>query len=180
MIKSQSRAGYFGASDTSFIVGNMTTKTFKKWWLEKLGVTNSSINTKAMRVGNAFEHKILDTIPGIRKDHQVIIEDLKLRVNYDGDKDGTIYEVKTHKKDFKVTKGYWRQAQVEMFAYWTDRLYIMAYQVTDQEYKNYFTPIDESRITLHKIEYDSDFIQNEYLPRLEYLKKCLEIGAMPK
>ena len=180
MISSKDRSGWFGASDTSYVVGNWTTKTFKNWWLEKLGLRQSSIDTKAMKCGNAFEHKILNCF-SCRKDHQIIIPELRLRVNYDGDNGSTVYEVKTFRADkpFKVTKSYWRQAQVEMFAYGTKELYILAYPLGEQEYKNYFTPIDVEKIQHHKIEYDSDFMESEYLPKLKTLADCLMKGEAP-
>ena len=185
MISSSDRSGYFGASDTSYVVGNWQTKTFKKWWLEKLGITQSNLSTKPMRVGSEYEHKILDTIPGVRNDHQIIIENLRLRVNLDGDIDHHIIEVKTHKNDFNVTKAYWRQAQVEMFGYVLKygilpKLTIKAYKVTDREYLNYFTDIDKTRITDHPIKYDHEFTTGIYLPKLKTLVECLARGVMPR
>jgi hypothetical protein len=181
MIADKDRSGWFGGSDTSYIVGNWQTDSFKLWWLEKIGLRQNALNTKAMKCGNAFEHKILDCI-GCRKDYQIMIPELKLRVNFDGDQDGTIYEVKTHKADkpFKVSKAYWRQAQVEMFAMQTKTLYIVSYALTEQEYLNYFTEIEPERIQCHKVEYDEDFINSEYLPKLKILVECLEKGALPK
>jgi hypothetical protein len=179
MITNQDRSGWFGASDTHFITGNWDTKTFKSWWLEKLGLKTNKITTKAMRVGTHYEHRILDTISGVRKDHQIIVKELLLRVNYDGDKDGTIYEVKTYKGKFSVTKAYWQQAQVEMFAMNTKDLYIVSYQLTDSDYKNFFNEIDPERIGYHKIEYSEDFIR-EYLQDLKVLRKCLLDGALPR
>lgn len=181
MITNRDRSWWFGASDTSYVVGNWATASFKKWWLEKLGLRQNGIQTKAMKCGNAFEHKILDFI-GCRKDHQILIPELHLRVNYDGDRDGTIYEVKTHKaeKPFKVSKAYWRQAQVEMYAMGTTELYIVSYPLSDQEYANYFTPVDTERIKYDKVEYDKDFIESEYLPRLKALCGFLERGEMPR
>lgn len=182
MINNKNRRDYFGASDTSFIVGNYQTATFKKWWLEKLGLHENDFSNKAMKTGTHFEHKILDTIDGVRKDRQIIIPKLCLRVNYDGDKDGTIYEVKTYniEKPFKITKAYWRQSQVEMYAMDSRELYITPYGLTEADYKNYFMPIDIERIAYMKVEYDEDFINNEYLPKLKYLCECLEKGVMPK
>ena len=121
MIDNFDRSGYFGASDTSMVIAdNRQTKTWRQWWLVKLGEMEStfsgSIYTEA---GNKYEHRILKAISEeITLDRQIIIEKLKLRVNYDGDLDGTIYEVKTHKaeKDFEISKQYWRQAQVEMLS----------------------------------------------------------------
>jgi len=179
MITSKDRSGWFGASDTSTIVGNYKTKTFKKWWLVKLGLSENDYSNKAMEVGNIFEHKILDTIPGVRKDHQILISELRLRVNFDGDKDNVIYEVKTTKNEAKISKAYWRQAQVEMYAMKTDKLFIVFYELTERDYKNYFSEIETGRIKFLPVEYDLNFIENEYLPRLKYLNKCLKDGVMP-
>ncbi|MGF6376875.1 hypothetical protein M2140_001953 [Clostridiales Family XIII bacterium PM5-7] len=185
MIADKDRAWWFGASDTSMIVGNWKTATFKKWWLEKLALRKNEINTKAMKCGNAYEGKILDAI-GCEKDLQLLLPDLSLRVNLDGNTANMIYEVKTHKEDkeFKVSKNYWRQSQVEMFAFKEVRkilpyLFIVAYPLGEQEYLNYFTEVDIERAKFIPVAYDEKFILNDYLPKLTYLKVCMERGAMP-
>ena len=185
MIHSKDRSGYIGASDTSFVVGNWNTKTWKKWWLEKLGLSRNELNTKAMKCGNAFEGKILDTI-GCNKDLQIIIEDLRLRVNLDGNTKDTIYEVKTFRDDkvFKISKPYWRQSQVEMFAFKQKygilpNLFITAYPLSEHEYRNYFVDIDKDKLQFLPVEYDEDFI-SDYIMKLKILKKCMDVGTMPK
>lgn len=178
MIADKDRAWWFGASDTAMIMGNWETVTFKKWWLEKLALRISTLSTKPMKVGNAFEHKILETIPGVTMDRQILIPELHLRVNYDGDDSKTIFEVKTHKSEiFRLTKGYRQQAQVEMFAY-VKQLKILAYRLTEEDYVNYFRPIDPARLQKIPVEYDPEFIE-AYLPRLKYLGRCMEEGRMP-
>lgn len=181
MIASQDRSYYFGASDTSMIVGNWTTKTFEKWWLEKIGIYKNELKTEAMITGTNFEHKILDVleIDDLNKDKQIIID--RLRVNLDGNTDTCIYEVKTYNKnkEFKVSKQYWRQAQVEMYASKIHELYIIAYALRENDYKNYFNQVDKKRITKIKIDYDEKFIQEEYIPKLEILTKCLKEGVFP-
>lgn len=181
MIQSQDRSYYIGASDTSMVVGNWTTKTFENWWLEKLGLNKNSFSTEATKAGNNYEHKILDSldIETLHKDKQIIID--RLRVNLDGNTDTCIYEVKTHKseKEFKVSKQYWRQAQVEMYASKIHKLFIVAYALEEQDYNNYFNEIDKKRIQLIPIEYDEKFIENEYLPKLQILSKCLKKGVFP-
>ena len=79
MIQSQDRSYYIGCSDTSIVVGNWQTKTFEKWWLEKIGIAKNNITTDAMIAGTYYEHKILDAleIENLEKDKQVIIEDLR-------------------------------------------------------------------------------------------------------
>ena len=181
MIQSQDRSNYIGASDTSMVVGNWKTKTFEKWWLEKLGLYKNDIKTEAMQTGTNYEHKILDTlkIEDLEKDKQIIID--RLRVNLDGNTDTCIYEVKTHNKEkqFKVSKQYWRQAQVEMYASNIHKLYIVAYGLNDNDYKNFFNKIDKERIELLQVEYDENFIKDEYLPKLEILTNCLKKGVFP-
>ena len=180
MIQSQDRSGYFGASDTSMVVGNWKTKTFEKWWLEKLGLNKNNITTEAMKAGNNYEHKILEAleIQGLEMDKQIIKD--RLRVNLDGNTNTCIYEVKTYKEDkeFKVSKQYWRQAQVEMYASKIYYLYIVAYGLNENDYNNYFNKIDKEKIQMIKVDYDEDFIKNEYLPKLEILTNCLKEGVL--
>ncbi len=182
MIQSQDRSYYIGASDTSRVVGNWKTKTFEKWWLEKLGLYKNELKTEAMQTGTNYEHKILDAlkVEGLEKDKQIIID--RLRVNLDGNTDTCIYEVKTYKtgKEFKVSKQYWRQAQVEMYASNIHNLYIVAYELKENDYKNFFNEIDNERIKFLQVEYDENFIKNEYLPKLEILTECLKKGVFPQ
>lgn len=163
------------------VVGNWTTKTFEKWWLEKLGLNKNDIKTEAMQTGTNYEHKILDAlkIDGLEKDKKIITD--RLRVNLDGNTDTCIYEVKTHniEKEFKVSKQYWRQAQVEMFASNIHKLYIVAYGLQENDYKNYFNKIDKNRIKLLQVDYDEKFITEEYIPKLEILTRCLKEGVFP-
>lgn len=181
MIQSQDRSGYIGASDTSMVVGNWKTKTFEKWWLEKLGLNKNNLSTESIKAGNNYEHKILDSleIEGLEKDKQIIID--RLRVNLDGNTSTCIYEVKTHNanKEFIVSKQYWRQAQVEMYASEIYRLYIVAYGLVEKDYINYFNEINKERLQIIPIEHDKDFINNEYLPKLKILTKCLKEGVYP-
>lgn len=182
MIQSQDRSGYIGASDTSMVVGNWQTKTFEQWWLEKLGLNKKYLNTEAIKAGNNYEHKILEAldIEALEMDKQIIKN--RLRVNLDGNTDDCIYEVKTHNanKEFKVSKQYWRQAQVEMYASNIFNLYIVAYELKEKDYKNYFNNIDKERIKKIKVEYDEDFINREYLPKLKILEQCLIEGRFPE
>lgn len=163
------------------VVGNWKTKTFEKWFLEKLGLNKNNLSTEAMKAGNNYEHKILESlkIEGLEMDKQIIID--RLRVNLDGNTNTCIYEVKTHKqeKEFKVSKQYWRQAQVEMYASKIHHLYIVAYALQESDYSNYFNEIDNSRIEKIKVDYDERFIQEEYLPKLKILTNCLKEGKFP-
>ena len=181
MIQSQDRSGYIGASDTSMVVGNWNTKTFENWWLEKIGLNKKCLNSEAIKAGNNYEHKILKAleINNMQFDKQIIKG--RLRVNLDGNTDTCIYEVKTHNndKEFKVSKQYWRQAQVEMYASGIHDLYIVAYDLIEHDYKNYFNEIDSERLHLIKIEYDQKFIDKEYLPKFRILERALINGEFP-
>lgn len=186
MIASHDRSGWFGASDTAMIMGNWKTKTFKKWWLKKLGLDTSNFTTTAMNAGTYYEHAILDCIGVPRKDHQILLPELHLRVNLDGDGPGRVDEVKTHKaeKPFKVSKAYWQQVQVQCYGKLREEgvvpvAKIHSYALTEAEYKNFFLDIDPDRLKEHPIEYDPDFIA-QYLERLAILGPALEIGAFPK
>lgn len=178
MIRDENRAGWFGASDTARIMGNWDTLTFRLWWLEKLGIRTNHIKTDAMQAGTAYEHKILSAIGINKMDRQIKIHVLRLRVNLDGEDCETITEVKTHKGDFKVSKAYWQQCQVEMFAT-RKQCRIVSYQLTDAEYENFFLPIDECRISTWPIDRDNEFLRCEYLPRLAYLAGCLRRRETP-
>lgn len=185
MISNHDRSNYFGASDTSMVVGNWTTKTFEKFWLEKLGLYKNDFANDYTMAGTNFEHKILDKLAEklgikIEKDKQIISG--RLRVNLDGNTENRIFEVKTHNldKEFKISKQYWRQAQVEMFVSHIYNLSIVSYGLEDKDYNNFFNEVKEERIVLHNVEYDADFIEKEYKPKLEYLSKCLEQGIFPK
>lgn len=182
MTQSQDRSNYIGASDTSYVVGNWTTKTFENWWLEKIGIYKNNFSNEATKAGNNYEHKILEAleIEDLEMDKQIIID--RLRVNLDGNTKTCIYEVKTHNadKEFKVSKQYWRQAQVEMYASNIHKLYIVSYDLIEKDYQNYFNAIDKNRLNLHEIQYDENFINNEYLPKLKILTECLKTGRFPK
>ena len=182
MIASQDRSGYFGASDVSFIVGNWNTKTFEKWWMQKLGINLDHFENRYTSAGTHYEHRILESL-GIpmEMDKQIIIEDLKLRVNLDGNDTDTIYECKTYKFDngFKMPKKYIEQVQVQMFASGLRKAKIVVYGLLEEDYDNYFNPIDSSRRREYVIEYDERWINEVFLPKLRYLAKCLTEGRFP-
>lgn len=185
MISSKDRAGYFGASDTAYVMGNWDTESFKKWWLEKLGLRRSTFTNKAMRTGTHYEHKILD-LYDVDKDIQIILEPLLLRVNYDGLNTNPgrrirIVEVKTHNHDkpYKLSKAHREQCQVEMFVAQVYDCIVASYGLTKDDYLNYFNEIDPARLEEFEVEYDQVFI-DRYGVRLSYLARCLKDGRMPK
>lgn len=180
MISEKDRSGYIGASDTHYVMGNWNTKTFENWWRVKQGILQNNFTNDAMMAGTAYEHKILDSlgILGLEKDKQIIID--RLRVNLDGNTPTKIYEVKTYNinKEFKVTKAYRMQVNVEMYASGIHNACIVAYGLEPEDYINYYRDIDKSRISYHEIEYDAGFI-DEYEHRLRYLTMCLKTGVFP-
>lgn len=182
MIKSKDRSYYIGASDTSFVIGNWETKTFAKWYATKQGIYSMDFVSDEMIAGTYWEHKILDAlrIKGLEKDKQLIRD--RLRINLDGNTKDTIYEVKTHgaNKTFKVSKAYRNQVLVQMYAFNITSAYIVAYGLTEKDYKNFYRDVDHTRLTMHHIEYDEKFINDVYLPRFNYLSECLDRGVFPK
>ncbi len=179
MIKSKDRSGYIGASDTKYVMSNWNTKTFQKWWLTKIGIDRNEYTNKYMMAGTNWEHRILDFINAEYTDEQKVIG--RLRVNIDGRTDNKIQEVKTYnfEKGFAITKNYYEQCQVEMYAFNTKQCEIVAYGLEEQDYKNYLRDIDSSRLSIHKIQYDEQFII-KYLERLHRLEYCLINGNYPK
>ena len=183
MIQSKDRSGYFGASDVSYIIGNRKTKSWLDWWLVKMGIARNNFENAAMNAGTHWEHRILDYIsPEMEKDKQIIIEDLCLRINLDGNIGKEIHEIKTHRSDkpFKMPKKYIQQVNVQMFGYETRTAFINTYALTQDDYLNYFNDIDPERLKSYKIEYDKNFINNVFLPNISELSKALKKGILPK
>lgn len=189
MIKNQDRSGYFGASDTRYVVAkNRSTRSWiGDFWEVKLGAPKRSLNTREIRAGNKFEHPILMSIDDkIITDGQIIIDKYLLRVNYDGYKDGVIYEVKTHdiNKPFEVTQAYWQQCQVEMFCYmemsdkWFlppfKKLEIVSYGLYESDYGDGEAIVDPNRVNREEIKYDNSWIKGTYLPNLKELSRKLK------
>lgn len=182
MIASHDRSGYFGASDVPFIVGNWKTATFEKWWMQKIGINRDHFNNRYTSAGTHYEHRILESL-GVQMefDKQIIIEDLKLRVNLDGNDTDTIYECKTYifEKGFKMPKKYKEQVQVQMFASGLRKAKIIVYGLLEEDYDNYFNDIDPLRRGEFVIEYDERWINEVFLPKLKYLAECLKEGRFP-
>lgn len=178
MIHSKDRSGWFGASDTDRIMNRWDTPTFERFWLEKLGVSRSEFESLAMKTGTHLEGKVLDFLAVSHRDRQIRLPSLLLRVNLDGE-DQIIHEVKTHRRElFSVTRPYWIQAQVEMYAA-RKPLEIVAYRVLEEDYQNWLLPIDPGRLTRHPVPYDREWVETRYLPRLRYLADCLRKGVWP-
>lgn len=183
MIKSKDRTYYFGASDTKYVVGNWETKTFKKWWLEKLGFSNEHIDNKYTLAGTNYEHKIIDAlnIPLIEKDNQFIKD--RVRVNLDGNTKEKIYEIKTYgfEKGFDIEKhkDYIYQVQVQMYVSKIHKAEIDAYGLLENDYINFFNDIDLERLSKYEIEYNEEWLKEEYIPKINYLTECLTKQKFP-
>ena len=182
MIADKDRSGWIGASDTDKVLADFGGKSFADWWIIKSGYARNNYESEAMNAGTNWEGRILDAlgIP-IIKDRQVLLPDLRLRINLDGNTDGDIYEVKTHKADkpFEVPIKYKRQLWVQMYGTKIPHGHIVAYGLTAHDYINYFADIDPERLKVYDIPYDADFINKRYLPREAYLADCLTRGVFP-
>jgi hypothetical protein len=182
MISDKDRSGYFGASETDKIIGNYKTATFEKWWMQKLGINRDHFDNQYTLAGTHFEHRILESLGfPMEFDKQIILEDLKLRVNLDGNTEDTIYECKTYKweKGFKMPRKYIQQVQVQMFASGLRKANIVIYGLTEEDYNNFFREIDPARRDAVVITYDERWINEVYLPKLKYLAECLKEGRFP-
>lgn len=182
MISDQDRSGWFGASDTDKIIGNWRTETFAKWWMQKIGINRDHFSNKYTSAGTHYEHRILESLEiPMFYDNQIILDDLKLRVNLDGNTPDCIYECKTYKlvNGFKMPQKYINQVQVQMFAFGIRRAEIIVYGLTDRDYDNYFNSIDPERRQRYHFPYNKKWIDNVYLPKLRYLAECLKGGRFP-
>lgn len=183
MITNKDRSGFWGASETSKIVGNWDTKTFMELYLVKLGVTENNFTNTYLMAGNAYERKIAQSL-GLKMkfDRCIKIPKLRLRVNLDAETKDCIYEIKTHKqteKKWQPPTSYWQQCQVQMFATGKHKCKLVAYPMTDENYENFFLEVDNEKVEVFDIEYDEEWINNEYLPRLVYLAECLKKRKTP-
>lgn len=183
MIADKDRSGYIGASDTDKVMGNWKTKTWLQWWMQKLGINTDRFENRFTKAGTNWEHRILESlqIPGMTLDEQIIHENLRLRVNYDGTTDSCIYECKTYQweKGFHLPKKYIQQVQVQMYSRGTYRATLVAYGLEEADYDNYLRPVDPGRRQEFDIVYDPSWINTEYLPRLRRLAECLNQGKLP-
>lgn len=124
MIRDYDRKYWLGCSDTRYVMAkNRSTKTWNRWWNIKIGADDSMFGGNIYtRIGTLYEHPILKAIDeNMNMDRQLKVPKYNLRANLDGDLDGVIYEVKTHREDthLDIKRGsiYYNQAQVEIFAW---------------------------------------------------------------
>ena len=183
MIASHDRSGYIGASDVQYVIGNWKTKTWEKWWMQKLGINTDHFDNKYTIAGTNWEHRILESlhIPNLEMDRQFIIEDLRLRVNLDGNTPTRNKEVKTYQwaKGWKTPPKYINQTQVQMFGseiFGTD---IVAYGLEEADYDNFLREIDPRRLQEIPVEYNQKWVETIYLPKHMILADCLKRGVFP-
>ena len=184
MITDHDRSGWIGASDTAFVIGNWKTKTWEKWWMQKLGINNDHFDNRFTQAGTNWEHRILDSLglPNLEKDRQFLIEDLRLRVNLDGNTPDRIKEVKTYqwaKPWKKPPKKYIEQVQVQMFGSKIFGADIVAYGLEEADYDNFLRALDPGRLQQIPVEYDLKWVEGVYLPKLLILADCLKRGVFP-
>jgi hypothetical protein len=183
MIASHDRSGYIGASDVQYVIGNWKTKTWEKWWMQKLGINTDHFDNRYTLAGTNWEHRILDSLglPGLEKDKQVIIEELRLRVNLDGNLPDRIKEVKTYQwaKGWKTPQKYINQVQVQMFGSGIHGADIVAYGLEEADYDNFLRDLDRRRLQEIPVVYDQKWIETVYLPKHRILADCLKRGVWP-
>lgn len=190
MITDHDRSGWIGASDVQYVLGNWKTKTWEKWWMTKLGLNRKHFENESTKAGTNWEHKILDSlhIDGLIKDKQILLPEILLRVNLDGNTPGRIYECKTYKigsasaKQFEQSlcpPGYRNQVQVQMYA---SKIYgadVVAYGLLQEDYNNYLRSVDPGRRKLIPVTYDPNWIENVYLPKHMVLCEALKRRSWP-
>ena len=192
MIQDKDRRWWFGASDSQKIMTpNHNTNTWQSWWRMKCGLEEQEFTgNKYTDAGTRFEHPILECFDkNMNKDRQLTIENLRLRVNYDGDLDGNIFEVKTHKANnvFEISQYIYAQVQTQMYVWKECRddfkhLYILSYALTTEDYENdepAVNDIDFDRIKIHKVKYSRGHVKR-FLKALEPLAKDLTDIAKEK
>ena len=183
MIASHDRSGYIGASDVQYVIGNWKTKTWEKWWMQKLGINTDHFDNRYTIAGTNWEHRILDSLnlPNLEKDKQIIIEELRLRVNLDGNLPDRIKEVKTYQwaKGWKTPQKYINQVQVQMFGSQIYGADIVAYGLEEADYDNFLRDLDRRRLQEIPVMYDQRWIETVYLPKHRILADCLKRGVFP-
>ncbi len=151
--------------------------------MQKLGINQDHFDNKYTIAGTNWEHRILDSLhlPNLEKDKQCIIEELKLRVNLDGNLPDRIKEVKTYQweKGWKTPQKYINQVQVQMFGSKIFGADIVAYGLEEADYRNFFRQIDPRRLQQVPVDYDPNWIETVYLPKHRVLADCMRRGVFP-
>jgi hypothetical protein len=189
MIQNHDRSGWIGASDVQYVIGNWKTKTWEKWWMQKLGINQDHFDNRYTLAGTNWEHRILESLglPDLELDRCFLIEDLRLRVNLDGNTQTRIKECKTYQwaKGWKKTpQKYTNQTHVQVFGARMSGVDILgsdivAYGLEEADYDNFLRPIDPQRLQEIPVEYDRKWIEGVYLPKHMILADCLKRGVFP-
>lgn len=151
--------------------------------MQKLGINQDHFDNKYTLAGTNWEHRILDSLqlPNLEKDRQFIIEDLRLRVNLDGNVPDRIKEVKTYQwaKGWKTPQKYINQVQVQMFGSKIFGADIVAYGLEEADYDNFLRELDPRRLQQIPVAYDHKWMETVYLPKHMILADCLKRGVFP-
>lgn len=180
---------YVGGSEANMIYMNYNTKTFKKWWSNKLaGLPEREFNNKRMSVGTILEHDIIDlyeqknNVVGIREASKV---KGIARANTDyilGDK---VSDVKATEKAFewflneRVPINYKRQLIHYMYVFELNKASIIAYQVDDELLNEPFQELNENKLFEIPVKITEKDI-TEHKKRLDYLEHCRDMNVFPE
>ena len=137
--------------------------------MQKLGINQDHFDNRYTMAGTNWEHRILDSlgIPGLEKDRQFLVEDIRLRVNLDGSLPNRIKEVKTYQwaKGWKTPQKYINQVQVQMFGSKIFGADIVTYGLEEADYDNFLRALDPGRLQQIPVDYDQRWIETVYLPK---------------
>ena len=151
--------------------------------MQKLGINQDHFDNRYTMAGTNWEHRILDSlgIPGLEKDRQFLVEDIRLRVNLDGSLPNRIKEVKTYQwaKGWKTPQKYINQVQVQMFGSKIFGADIVTYGLEEADYDNFLRALDPGRLQQIPVDYDQRWIETVYLPKHMILADCLKRGVFP-
>ena len=78
-----------------------------------------------------------------------------------------------------MPKKYINQVQVQMFGSKIRKAKIVVYQLTEDDYNNFFLPIDANRLRVFDIPYDEQWVNEIYMPKHLVLRDCLVKGVLP-
>ena len=79
MIKNKDRSGWFGASDTKFIMSNWNTSTFMSWFQSKIGTKDNSFSNVYTVSGNIKEHQLSKHYAETHKEKIVLDRQIKIK-----------------------------------------------------------------------------------------------------
>lgn len=180
---------YIGGSEANNIYANYNTKTFKKWWSQKLsGFYDESYRNLAMDVGTILEHDIVDLYEAIYQVKGVRDKSKTkgiARANTDYIQGDAVKDVKATTKAFEwylkdtVPINYRRQLLHYCYVFDLDQASIIAYQVDDDVLDDPFAELVPAK--LYEIDVPIEQVQLiEHQQKLEYLAFCKDMNIFPK